>query len=125
MLRQPATTALRAAARATARPAALAPGRFGSHGPSYNEPSGYVYGEVPPTVGKRQREGWELITYLGLGGALVFAGVVIAYKPDTSIQTWALAEAKRRMDERGEKYQYVPSAGYAADAVAATEKTLK
>ncbi|KAL1413621.1 hypothetical protein Q8F55_001396 [Vanrija albida] len=123
MLR-PATSALRAATRASVRPAALAPGRFGSHGPSYNEPSGYVYGEVPPASGKRQRESWELITYLGLGGALVFAGVVIAYKPDTSIQTWALQEAKRRMDERGEKYEYVPSAGNAADAVAATKKTI-
>jgi hypothetical protein len=61
-------------------------------------------------------------------GTLAFASVMLYYKPDTryaplvllakyraltfkcnsSIQTWALKEAKERMEARGEKYQYEP-----------------
>jgi len=55
------------------------------------------------------REDWEIIWYLGMFGSMGFAGVLHYYKPDTSIQTWALAEAKARMEARGEKYKYEPS----------------
>jgi hypothetical protein len=59
---------------------------------------------------------------------MLFAAVGLYYKPDTrcvrevtrmdahdahalplSIQTWALKEAKARMEARGEKYKYEPS----------------
>jgi len=43
-------------------------------------------------------------------GAMATAGVLHYYKPDTTIQTWALAEAKARMEARGEDYKYKPSA---------------
>ncbi|KAG5722311.1 hypothetical protein E4T56_gene4808 [Termitomyces sp. T112] len=86
--------------------------RFASHeAPPYNEPSGYLFGEKPPPPGqKRVKEDWENIWYIGMYGSMLFAAVMLYYKPDTSIQTWALAEAKRRMEERGEKYKYEPSA---------------
>jgi hypothetical protein len=72
------------------------------------------------------KEDWENIWYIGMFGTMAFAAVMLYYKPDTryviirssqdlfqincaSIQTWALKEAKERMEARGEKYQYVPS----------------
>jgi len=42
-------------------------------------------------------------------GTMVVGGVLLYFKPDNSIQTWALKEAKRRMEARGEKYKYEPS----------------
>jgi hypothetical protein len=60
-------------------------------------------------------------------GTMALATVLLYYKPDTrcldswapvevaltfipsSIQTWALKEAKERMEARGEKYEYKPS----------------
>ncbi|KAJ8469440.1 hypothetical protein ONZ45_g16885 [Pleurotus djamor] len=85
--------------------------RNASHGaPHYNEPSGYLFGEKPPPPGqKRVKEDWENIWVIGMFGSMAFAAVMLYYKPDTSIQTWALKEAKARMEARGEKYQYEPS----------------
>jgi len=34
-------------------------------------------------------------------GSLVVAGIAYAFKPDTSIQTWALEEARRRLEKEG------------------------
>jgi len=85
--------------------------RFASHeAPQYNEPSGYLFGEKPlPPGQKRVKEDWENIWYWGMFGSMGFAAVMLYYKPDTSIQTWALEEAKTRMEARGEKYKYEPS----------------
>ncbi|KAF9015227.1 ESSS subunit of NADH:ubiquinone oxidoreductase-domain-containing protein [Cyathus striatus] len=85
--------------------------RFGSHeAPQYNEPSGWLFGEKPPAPGqKRVKEHWENIWIVGMFGSMVFAAVGLYYKPDTNIQTWALEEAKARMEARGEKYKYEPS----------------
>jgi len=77
--------------------------------PQYNEPSGWLFGEKPPPPGrKRVKEDWENIWYIGMFGTMAFAAVMLYYKPDTSIQTWALKEAKERMEARGEKYLYEP-----------------
>ncbi|KAG6878380.1 hypothetical protein C0993_007562 [Termitomyces sp. T159_Od127] len=65
--------------------------------------------DPPPPGQKRVKEDWENIWYIGMYGSMAFAAVMLYYKPDTSIQTWALEEAKRRMEERGEKYKYEPS----------------
>ncbi|RSH82214.1 hypothetical protein EHS25_005924 [Saitozyma podzolica] len=83
--------------------------RYASHGPSYHPPSGYLFGERPVKGQKRQRESWELIYYTGMFGGMALAALLIAYKPDTSIQTWALEEAKQRMEARGELPKYKPS----------------
>jgi len=82
--------------------------RFASHGaPQYNEPTGYLFGEKPPPPGqKRIKEDWENIWYVGMFGSIGLAAVLLYYKPDTSIQGWALKEAKSRMEARGEKVQY-------------------
>ncbi|KFY70668.1 hypothetical protein V499_09009, partial [Pseudogymnoascus sp. VKM F-103] len=37
----------------------------------------------------------------GFGGGLVALTVGYAFKPDTSIQTWALEEARRRLEVEG------------------------
>jgi len=42
-------------------------------------------------------------------GSFFLCGIALFYKPDTTIQTWAMQEARRRMRERGEAFEYVPS----------------
>jgi len=78
--------------------------RFASHGdPQFNEPSGYLFGEkvrldeslasrnrsnllyvkpLPPGQ-KRVKEDWENVWYFGMFGTMVFAAVLLYYKPDT------------------------------------------
>ncbi|KAI0673500.1 ESSS subunit of NADH:ubiquinone oxidoreductase-domain-containing protein [Trametes maxima] len=74
------------------------------HGPHYNEPTGYLFGEKPlPPGQKRKREAWENIWYIGMYGTMGVAAVLLYYKPDTSVSTWALKEAKERMEARGDK----------------------
>ncbi|KAF6765985.1 Ndufb11, NADH dehydrogenase 1 beta subcomplex subunit [Ephemerocybe angulata] len=118
MLTSATTRALRRAAalRVSAGPSTTTPAsnatlgrRFASHGEHYNEPSGYLFGEKPTPPGqKRVKEDWENVWYYGFIGSMLFAGVMIYYKPDTSVQSWALKEAKERMEARGEKYRYEP-----------------
>ncbi|KZS93083.1 hypothetical protein SISNIDRAFT_486016 [Sistotremastrum niveocremeum HHB9708] len=85
--------------------------RWASHGaPHYNEPTGFLFGEKPlPPGQKRKREDWETIWYWGMFGGMAFAGVMLYFKPDTSIQSWALKEAKERMAARGDLPEYKPS----------------
>ncbi|KAF7310965.1 hypothetical protein HMN09_00639800 [Mycena chlorophos] len=85
--------------------------RCASHGPpEYNEPTGLLFGEKPPPAGfRRIKEPWENVWYWGMYGSMVVGAVLMYFKPDTSIQTWALKEAKARMEQRGEKYKYEPS----------------
>lgn len=82
--------------------------------------------QPPPPGQKRKREDWEVIWYVGMFGSMATAAVLMYYKPDTrcvfifltripsltftrSIQTSALAEAKKRMEARGEATDYVPT----------------
>ncbi|KAF2451474.1 hypothetical protein P171DRAFT_492837 [Karstenula rhodostoma CBS 690.94] len=71
----------------------------GGHGPSYDPPSGWLFGVKPGE--KYQKEGWEGVWYWGLYGSFAVAIVAYAFKPDTSIQTWALEEARRRLEAEG------------------------
>ncbi|GAC73388.1 hypothetical protein PANT_9d00081 [Moesziomyces antarcticus T-34] len=106
--------ALSTSARPDARCAALQRGtaaqaRFASGGSSYNQPTGYLFGEKVPKGQKRQKENWENMWYFGMFGGMAFAAVALMYKPDTSIQTWAMAEAKKRLEASGDEWQYKPS----------------
>ncbi|KAL8777914.1 MAG: hypothetical protein Q9213_007655 [Squamulea squamosa] len=65
----------------------------------YDPPSGWLWG-IPPGE-KREKEGWEGMWVYGMYGSLLAAVVAYAYKPDTSIQTWALEEARRRLEAEG------------------------
>ncbi|KAF2405291.1 NADH:ubiquinone oxidoreductase 11.6kD subunit [Trichodelitschia bisporula] len=69
------------------------------HGSHYDPPTGWLWGIEPGT--KYQPEGWEQITWWGFCGGLTLAVVAYAFKPDTSIQTWALEEARRRLEAEG------------------------
>ncbi|ROW08227.1 hypothetical protein VMCG_03322 [Cytospora schulzeri] len=71
----------------------------GGHGPEYDPPTGWLFGVRPGE--KAEKEGWENMAYYGFGGSLVLVGVAYAFKPDTSIQTWALEEARRRLEAEG------------------------
>ncbi|KAI0788576.1 ESSS subunit of NADH:ubiquinone oxidoreductase-domain-containing protein [Abortiporus biennis] len=105
----PASPLLRTLHRAAPRRVPAPSPRYSSHGhgPQYNEPSGWLFAEKPPPPGqKRRKEEWERMWYYGMYGSMALAAVLIYYKPDTSIQTWALNEAKARMEARGEKTSY-------------------
>ncbi|RPA76877.1 hypothetical protein BJ508DRAFT_201186, partial [Ascobolus immersus RN42] len=73
--------------------------RMASHGPVYDPPSGWLWA-IPPGT-KTKPEGWEWIWYTGMFGGCALAIVGYYYKPDTSIQTWALEEARRRLEAEG------------------------
>ncbi|KAF2855875.1 hypothetical protein T440DRAFT_485944 [Plenodomus tracheiphilus IPT5] len=71
----------------------------GGHGHSYDPPSGWLFGVKPGE--QYEKEGWEGPMFWGFGGCTVFVVVAYAFKPDTSIQTWALEEARRRLEAEG------------------------
>jgi len=71
----------------------------GSHGDHYDPPTGWLWGVKPGH--KYVKEGWEGLWTYGFVGSLVVAGIAYAFKPDTSIQTWALEEARRRLEKEG------------------------
>ncbi|TIC22777.1 hypothetical protein E3Q12_02470 [Wallemia mellicola] len=84
--------------------------RYAGGGPQFHEPTGHLFAEKPlPNGQKRKWENWEPIYYFGFYAAMAGAGVAYYYKPDTNIQTWALNQAKSRMEERGELPKYEPS----------------
>ncbi|KAA8644614.1 hypothetical protein EYZ11_007993 [Aspergillus tanneri] len=69
------------------------------HGDHYDPPTGWLFGIKPGQ--KYVKEGWETMWYYGFIGSLLAAGVAYVFKPDTSIQTWALEEARRRLEAEG------------------------
>ncbi|OGM44592.1 NADH-ubiquinone oxidoreductase [Aspergillus bombycis] len=98
--------------------------RAADHGDHYDPPTGWLFGVKPGQ--KYVKEGWENIWYYGFIGSLLVAGVAYVFKPDTSyvnplrsacyqharykqqkllccmnIQTWALEEARRRLEAEG------------------------
>ncbi|KAK6850795.1 NADH:ubiquinone oxidoreductase 11.6kD subunit [Apiospora arundinis] len=87
----PAASSSRTFSSTAARPA--------SHGPQYDPPSGWLFGVKPGE--KYQKEGWETPFYYGFCGTFALAAIAYAFKPDTSIQTWALEEARRRLEAEG------------------------
>ncbi|KAI2610279.1 ESSS subunit of NADH:ubiquinone oxidoreductase [Hypoxylon fragiforme] len=70
-----------------------------SHGPQYDPPTGWLWGLKPGE--KYQREGWEIPFFYGFCGSIAIFAVAYGFKPDTSIQTWALEEARRRLEAEG------------------------
>jgi hypothetical protein len=74
---RPATTTLRPVTRAFSQSQAVK----GGHGSSYDPPSGWLFGVKPGE--KYEKEGWEGPMYYGFCGAMVFAVVAYAFKPDT------------------------------------------
>lgn len=73
--------------------------RRSSSGTHYDPPTGNLFG-VPPG-GKYEKEGWEGWYYYGFCGGVALLVVAYTFKPDTSIQTWALEEARRRLEREG------------------------
>jgi len=70
-----------------------------AHEDHFDPPSGWLFGVKPGE--KPPQEGWENIWVYGFFGSLVLGAVGYAFKPDTSIQTWALEEARRRLEVEG------------------------
>ncbi|KAK3332062.1 ESSS subunit of NADH:ubiquinone oxidoreductase-domain-containing protein [Cercophora scortea] len=88
-----------AAAAAAARLFSTTPRAAAAHGPEYDPPTGWLFGVKPGE--KYQNEGWEGPFFYGFCGSLVVFTIAYAFKPDTSIQTWALEEARRRLEAEG------------------------
>ncbi|KAH8884706.1 hypothetical protein GQ53DRAFT_752003 [Thozetella sp. PMI_491] len=84
---------------AVARTFSTTPRRLGGDKLEYEPPTGWLFGVKPGE--KYQREGWELPFYWLFCGGLAVFSVAYAFKPDTSIQTWALEEARRRLEKEG------------------------
>ncbi|KAI8594765.1 ESSS subunit of NADH:ubiquinone oxidoreductase, partial [Dissophora ornata] len=57
---------------------------------------------------KRVKEDWENLFFFGMVGSMVFGAALVYYKPDTNVQSWAMKEAKARMESRGETIEYKP-----------------
>jgi len=74
-------------------------GDHGDHGDHYDAPGGWLWGLRPGE--KYEKEGWEDLFIYGFFGSFVVAGIAYAFKEDTSIQTWALEEARRRLEKEG------------------------
>ncbi|KAI1327446.1 ESSS subunit of NADH:ubiquinone oxidoreductase-domain-containing protein [Xylariaceae sp. FL0255] len=103
-----ATRALSSASSTTSASATVARRQFaasarvqggGAHGPQYDPPTGWLFGVKPGE--KYQKEGWEGIFFYGFCGSILLTAVAYGFKPDTSIQTWALEEARRRLEKEG------------------------
>ncbi|KAL2162146.1 hypothetical protein VTH06DRAFT_7931 [Thermothelomyces fergusii] len=96
----PSTTTRTALAAARTRPfSATARRAGGGGGMQYDPPSGWLWGVRPGE--KYQNEGWEGPFIYGFWGSLIVFAIAYAWKPDTSIQTWALEEARRRLEAEG------------------------
>lgn len=63
------------------RPISSTPVRSGGHGPTYDAPTGWLFGVKPGE--KYQNEGWENLWFYGFFGALAACTIGYIYKPDT------------------------------------------
>ncbi|KAJ9606255.1 hypothetical protein H2200_009216 [Cladophialophora chaetospira] len=70
----------------------------GGHDDHFDAPSGWLWGLRPGE--KYEKEGWEGLAWVFVASWVV---AIAAYtmKEDTSIQTWALEEARRRLEKEG------------------------
>jgi len=95
------STSIRTFTASQLKAAASAPDAHDAHvhEEHFEPPSGWLFGVKPGE--KYEKEGWENIWYWGFFGSLGLAVVGWAFKPDTSIQTWALEEARRRLEVEG------------------------
>ncbi|KAH0842625.1 NADH:ubiquinone oxidoreductase [Fonsecaea pedrosoi] len=68
------------------------------HDDHFDAPAGWLWGQRPGE--KYEKEGWEGFAWVFVASWVV---AVAAYtmKEDTSIQTWALEEARRRLEKEG------------------------
>ncbi|OLL21799.1 hypothetical protein NEOLI_004209 [Neolecta irregularis DAH-3] len=73
---------------------------FIRHGSTkYEPPTGNLWNVAPGK--KYEPEGWEFMWKWGMMGGLVLGTVIAMYRPDTRIQTWALEEARKELEEEG------------------------
>lgn len=73
-------------------------------------PKGHLFGEVRKPGEKRKWEDWELIWYLGMGGAFVLATIGLATKPHSKPSAWARREMYNRQDEAKAKQEAAAAA---------------
>ncbi|KAK7510927.1 NADH:ubiquinone oxidoreductase 11.6kD subunit [Phyllosticta citriasiana] len=100
-LKNSTSTSTAAARPFSSSPQKLAGGEHhhGSSEDMYDTPGGWLWGQNPRE--KYEEEGWEKLWYWGFLGGLGVATAAYQFKPDTTIETWALEEARRRLQAEG------------------------
>merc|ERR1712059_163753 len=70
-------------------------------------PRGFFLGQKPRKPGEHQaREGWEMITYVGSGGAMVLWLLLWKFVPqDNDVYKWTKTEARARILELDAEYE--------------------
>ncbi|KAI1613574.1 NADH:ubiquinone oxidoreductase 11.6kD subunit [Exophiala viscosa] len=68
------------------------------HDDHFDPPSGWLWGQRPGE--KYEKEGWEPFAWI-FTASWIIAIAAYTMKEDTSIQTWALEEARRRLEKEG------------------------
>lgn len=58
---------------------------------------------------KRVKADWENIYIYGMGGSMALGAVLIYFKPDNRLDSWATKQAKARMIEQGTVPTYTKS----------------
>ncbi|KAL2888387.1 NADH ubiquinone oxidoreductase 11.6kD subunit [Ceratocystis lukuohia] len=71
----------------------------GGNGNNFDPPTGWLWGVKPGE--KAEKEGWEGPVYYVFLPSFVVLAIALAFKPDTSLDTWALEEARRRLEKEG------------------------
>jgi hypothetical protein len=66
--------------------------------PAYHPPTGWLWGVRPGE--KPETEGWEVPMAFAVASCAVFA-IALAFKPNERLDTWALEEARRRLEKEG------------------------
>jgi hypothetical protein len=83
---------------ATTRSALVVRRQYGGHAAPEppKMPKGNLFGEARGV--KREREDWELVWYVGMGGAFVLMGVALMTRPSTKPSAWAREELELRQE---------------------------
>jgi hypothetical protein len=66
--------------------------------PAYHAPTGWLWGIRPGE--KSESEGWEIPMAIFVAAFAGF-GIALAFKPNDRLDTWALEEARRRLEKEG------------------------
>ena len=93
--------AMRAMGGARAARVAVRRGYYGGGGgepEAPKMPKGNLFGE--PVGVKREREDWELVWYIGMGGAFVLMAVALMTRPSTKPSAWARQELELRQADK-------------------------
>ena len=119
-------SALSTTPRTTTRAFSRSQVKQGGHGPSYDPPSGWLFGVKPGEA--YEKEVWENAIYWGFGGACAFGVVAYAFKPDTRYVLDPISDSwmvMMRQWERGRRRGVIAAAGIIRSDADRTRETVE